>query len=184
MGAGLGLVAGSAAFWLLDLSWRDVGFFGFGGVLALVLWALFGRASASPVAWSALWTEELAILQQCFMILRKQVDATIGSSERAVLAIAGQLNDVHKVSHGLQAQVAAAAERSQDLSQHSLDDASRSGLAVAALSEARDEMGRARQVNQGRIRSVVAQVHQITPLAVAISDISRQTNLLAINAAI
>lgn len=174
----------------MDLSLRDAGFFGCGGLLLAAVWGLwafrarYGRCAAQPAALSMLWTEELSSLQACFSILRKQVDATIGSSERAVLAVVSQLNDVYKVSHGLQAQVAAAAERSHALSQHSRDDASRSGLAVAALTEARGEMDSARQVNQGRIRHVVAQVHQLTPLAVAISDISRQTNLLAINAAI
>lgn len=128
--------------------------------------------------------DESALLEQCYAVLRNQVSATIGSSERAVLAIVEHLNHVHTVSSDLLRQVGSAMDRSDDLERRSLGDAGRNDAAVAALAATREHLARERSANQGRIRAVVDQVRQLTPFVGVISDVARQTNLLAVNAAI
>lgn len=131
-----------------------------------------------------LLTEELAMLEQCFNILRKQVSVTIKSSEAAVLDVVGRLDNVYQLSNTLHQEVVSAVSHSQDLSADSLSDANRNSEALETLSRTRLQFQQARQQNQERISAVVLQVRQLEPLAALISDISRQTNLLAINASI
>ena len=132
----------------------------------------------------SLLTEELAMLEQCFNILRKQVSVTIKSSEAAVLDVVGRLDNVYQLSHTLHQEVVSAVSHSQGLSQDSLSDATRNTEALETLSRTRAQFHDARQQNQARIGAVVEQVRQLTPLAELISNIARQTNLLAINASI
>jgi hypothetical protein len=181
--AGSGVSIVGIAVWLTGFQLAEWAFFCAGVAAAMAgaqahrLWTR--RSVAAPAL-----PDDASLLEQCFAILRRQVAATISNSERAVLAIVEQLNHVHVVSHGLQQHASSAVGRSQDLSEHSLTDASRSSLALGALTETREQFIRAREANQCRIRAVVGQVRQLMPLTDTISDISRQTNLLAINAAI
>jgi methyl-accepting chemotaxis protein len=132
----------------------------------------------------SLLTEELAMLEQCFNILRKQVSVTIKSSETAVLDVVGRLDNVYQLSNALHQEVVSAVSHSHELSADSLTDATRNTEALETLSRTRAQFHDARQQNQARISAVVEQVRQLTPLAELISNIARQTNLLAINASI
>ncbi len=129
-------------------------------------------------------TNDLARLEQCFAILQKQVGVTIRTSEMAVLEMVERLNRVHQRSAELQRQVEEAVGRSQVLSQDSLHEADRNGQTVETLAQHQQAFVSARKQNQERIRAVVDQVRHLTPLAALIADISRQTNLLSINASI
>jgi hypothetical protein len=171
VGTGAQFAGGHASEWLSFCA----------GIVAALLAARirFRRRTARAAT-----CDEPALLEQCYAILRRQIVVTIGSSERAVLAIVEHLNHVHAVNSDLLQQIGAAMHRSGDLERHSLDDAGRSDAAVRALAETREQVTRARRANQGRIRAVVDQVRQLTPFVGVISDISRQTNLLAVNAAI
>jgi len=129
-------------------------------------------------------SSDLARLEQCFAILQKQVTVTIRTSEHAVMEMVERLNRVHKRSVELQTQVETAVERSRSLSQSSLNEADRNGETADTLASHQRAFVEARVENQNRIRAVVDQVRHLTPLAALIGDISRQTNLLSINASI
>jgi len=129
-------------------------------------------------------TNDLARLETCFAILQKQVTVTIKTSEHAVMEMVERLNRVHRRSTELHDQIVAAVGRSQSLSQSSLHEAGRNGETIEALTAHQEAFVTARRQNQERIRSVVEQVRHLTPLASLIADISRQTNLLSINASI
>ncbi|WP_290874541.1 methyl-accepting chemotaxis protein [Aquabacterium sp.] len=129
-------------------------------------------------------TNDLARLEQCFAILQKQVTVTIRTSEHAVMEMVDRLNRVHKRSAELQSQIENAVGRSQVLSQTSLTEAGRNGETIETLAMHQKAFMTARKDNQDRIRAVVDQVKHLTPLAALIGDISRQTNLLSINASI
>lgn len=129
-------------------------------------------------------TNDLARLEQCFAILQKQVTVTIKTSETAVMEMVNRLHRVHQRSALLQQQIKDAVGRSQVLSQNSLTEAGRNGETLETLSAHQEAFVQARKDNQDRIRAVVEQVRHLTPLAALIADISRQTNLLSINASI
>lgn len=129
-------------------------------------------------------THDLARLEQCFAILQKQVSVTIRTSEHAVLETVSRLHSVHKRSADLHEHISAAVSRSRHLSEASQHEADGNRATVSTLASSQEAFVRARRENQERIRHVVEQVRHLTPLASLISDISRQTNLLAINASI
>lgn len=129
-------------------------------------------------------SNDLARLEQCFTILQKQVTVTIKTSEHAVLELVERLHRVHRRSTELQMQIQDAVGRSRVLSEDSQSEADRNGHTVESLAEHQQAFNEARKQNQDRIRAVVAQVRHLTPLAALIADISRQTNLLSINASI
>lgn len=129
-------------------------------------------------------TNDLAKLEQCFSILQKQVTITIRTSEHAVMEMVERLNRVHQRSAKLQGEIETAVERSKLLSQSSLNEADRNGETAETLASHQRAFVEARAQNQERIRAVVEQVRHLTPLAALIGDISRQTNLLSINASI
>jgi methyl-accepting chemotaxis protein len=112
------------------------------------------------------------------------VTVTIQTSEAAVLEMVDRLNRVHRLSAELQDRINNAVQHSQILSQSSLNEAGKNGQALESLTSHQESFVEARRQNQDRIRKVVDQVRHLTPLAVLISDISRQTNLLSINASI
>jgi methyl-accepting chemotaxis protein len=74
--------------------------------------------------------------------------------------------------------------RSQVLSADSLAQAQRHGKALEQLADHQREFESLRHGSLDRVRTVAHQVRDLTPLASLISDIARQTNLIAINAAI
>lgn len=129
-------------------------------------------------------TNDLARLEQCFTILQKQVSVTIRTSENAVMEMVERLNRVHRRCAALQGEIETAVARSQLLSQNSLNEADRNGETAETLASHQRSFVEARAQNQARIRAVVEQVRHLTPLAALIADISRQTNLLSINASI
>jgi len=65
-----------------------------------------------------------------------------------------------------------------------LSSADTHSATISQLATHQEEFERSQRANQDRIRAVAEQVRQLSPLASLISDISRQTNLLAINASI
>ncbi|PXW98003.1 methyl-accepting chemotaxis protein [Sphaerotilus hippei] len=167
-------------FWGTDMA----GSFIAGLVFALLaIQVRFGRRIRQEDV-PELLTQELAMLEQCFTILRKQVSVTIRNSEAAVLDVVGRLDNVYQLSNSLHQEVVHAVSHSQDLSSDSLTDANRNSAALESLATTRAQFLDARRQNQERISAVVHQVRQLTPLASLILDISRQTNLLAINASI
>lgn len=129
-------------------------------------------------------TQDIQTLRQAFAVLRRQVDSTIRTSETAVMSMMERMHRVHANAHQLREHILAAVERSQSLSSDSLDRAGRHGQAVAALAQHQQRAEAAQAEHQGRVRAVAERVRQLRPLAAQISDISRQTNLLAINASI
>jgi methyl-accepting chemotaxis protein len=128
--------------------------------------------------------QDINTLRQAFGVLKQQVAATITTSETAVMSMMERMNRVHRNALDLRERVLHAVERSHSLSADSLSRAGEHGQAVASLAEHQKIFEAARQGNQDRVRAVAEQVRQLTPLAALIGDISRQTNLLAINASI
>jgi methyl-accepting chemotaxis protein len=177
-----GLTWGASEVWSADTPWRTEAF-ALSGVLVGMLTAniRFRRKRESV---PELISEDLGLLEQCFSILKKQVTGTIKSSEEAVMEMAERLNRVHQLSSQLQQHIQSAVQHSQVLSESSLNEAGKNGLALDTLSAHQRNFVAARKDNQDRIRVVVDQVRHLTPLAAMIEDISRQTNLLSINASI
>jgi len=122
--------------------------------------------------------------QQAFDVLRQQVSATIQTSETAVFAMMERMTRVHGCTVQLRDRIAEAVGRSQVLSADSLDQAQRHGKALEQLADHQREFESLRNGSLDRVRTVAHQVRDLTPLASLISDIARQTNLIAINAAI
>jgi methyl-accepting chemotaxis protein len=128
--------------------------------------------------------QDINSLRQAFGVLKQQVSATIQTSETAVMSMMERMNRVHRNALELRERVMHAVERSHSLSSDSLSRAGEHGQAVASLAEHQKIFEDARRSNQERVGAVADQVRQLTPLAALIGDISRQTNLLAINASI
>lgn len=133
---------------------------------------------------TAVVAQDIQTLRQAFAVLKQQVDATIQSSESAVMSMMGRMNRVHSNASELRERILEAVRRSQSLSADSLGRAGQHGQAVASLAVHEEKFEAQRAQNQDRVRAVAEQVRQLTPLAALISEISRQTNLLAINASI
>jgi len=128
--------------------------------------------------------QDISTLQQAFAVLKQQVSATIQTSETAVMSMGQRMGRVHKNSQALHTRLVEAVQHSEQLSADSLAQSSRHASAVNDLAEHQQRFEDARQNLLERVRSSAQQVRQLTPLATLISEISRQTNLLAINAAI
>ena len=129
-------------------------------------------------------SQDLARLEQCFAILQKQVGVTIRTSEHAVLEMVERLHRVHQRSSELHSHVMEAVGRSRHISEASQSEAEGNRVTVQTLAASQEAFTAARQRNQQRIANVVEQVRHLTPLVALIGDISRQTNLLSINASI
>ncbi len=140
--------------------------------------------SSSPETVTEVVSQDLARLEQCFAILQKQVGVTISTSEHAVLEMVERLHRVHQRSSELHQHVMEAVGRSQHISEASQQEANGNRATVATLASSQEAFIAARKLNQQRISMVVDQVRRLTPLAALISDISRQTSLLSINASI
>ena len=128
--------------------------------------------------------QDISTLQQAFAVLGQQVNATIQTSETAVMAMGESLARVHQRSTGLRQQVVDAVARSEQLSAASLQQSTEHAAAVADLASHQTLFERTRLDFLGRVRNSADQVRHLLPLAELISDIARQTNMLAINAAI
>lgn len=128
--------------------------------------------------------QDIQTLRQAFDVLRRQVGTTIDSSEKAVMAMTERMGRVHRQADALRANIVEAVERSHSLSAESLASADRHGEAVAALGEHQHQFDRQQQENQARVGAVAERVRRLVPLVAMVSDISRQTNMLSINASI
>ncbi|MFG6460941.1 methyl-accepting chemotaxis protein [Roseateles sp. DXS20W] len=128
--------------------------------------------------------QDISTLQQAFAVLGQQVNATIQTSETAVMAIGDRLSRVHDRSLDLRQRVVDAVARSEQLSASSLAQSQHHATAVAQLATHQQSFERTRLDFLARVRNSADQVRHLAPLAELISDIARQTNMLAINAAI
>lgn len=176
---------GAHALWAHQVSWVALAWLAAGTVIGV--W-LGGRASPMQLGKHARATavvaQDINTLRQAFAVLKQQVDATIQTSETAVMSMMARMNRVHGNAHELRLRIHEAVRRSQSLSADSLGRAGQHGQAVAALAEHEHQFEAQRATNQERVRAVAEQVRQLTPVAALIGEISRQTNLLAINASI
>jgi methyl-accepting chemotaxis protein len=162
-------------------------------VIAMVAGALLGawlgrhRAGVSlgrNARDAAVVVQDIQTLHQAFGVLKQQVDATIRSSETAVISMMERMNRVHRNAHNLRERILVAVERSQALSSDSLDRAGQHGQAVSTLAQHQQRFEVSQAENQDRVRAVAGKVRGLAPLVEMIGQISRQTNLLAINASI
>lgn len=133
---------------------------------------------------TALVVQDIQTLHQAFHVLQQQVDTTIRSSEAAVMAMMERMHRVHRNASDLRGRIMEAVARSHALSSDSVDRAGQHGQAVTALAEHQHSFETTQAQNLQRVHTVAEEVRELTPLAALISDIARQTNLLAINASI
>ena len=175
----------------LHLTWPDV--ISTAESMALVLGMALGQLSIHFIQQpkigrnkraSDVVAQDIHTLRQAFEVLSRQVQTTIDTSESAVMAMMDRMNRVHQNAVQLRQRIMVAVERSQQLSSDSLSSADTHSATISQLATHQEEFDRSQRANQDRIRAVAEQVRQLSPLASLISDISRQTNLLAINASI
>lgn len=149
----------------------------------LQLW--LGRAGARHApATNEVIAQDINTSQQAFAVLRQQVSATIQTSETAVFSMMERMTRVHGNTMQLRDRIGEAVGRSQALSEDSLAQAARHSQALEHLADHQREFETLRQGSLDRVRAVAAQVRELTPLAQLITDISRQTNLISVNASI
>lgn len=128
--------------------------------------------------------QDISTSQQAFGVLKQQVSATIQTSETAVFAMMERMTRVHQTTMALRERILASVSKSQSLSHDSLNKAGRDSASVSRLADHQHEFETIRNNSLERVRTVAQQVRHLTPLAATISDISRQTNLISINASI
>jgi methyl-accepting chemotaxis protein len=152
--------------------------------------ALLGRLKLGPASWRRQaplnqdMLDQLATMQQCFAILQGHVRATESTSASAVLQMMERLNNVHARCNALQSELDAAVTQTRHLSEDTQKQAVTQASALACLQQHEHVFSTSQGSHQQLITSLMTQVKQLTPLASLITDIARQTNLLAINAAI
>jgi len=127
---------------------------------------------------------QLATMQQCFAILQGHVRAAESTSASAVLQMMERLNNVHTRCNALQAELDATVDQTRNLSDDTQKQAVIQSSALQCLQQHEQNFSASQGGHQALIDSLMGQVKQLTPLASLITDIARQTNLLAINAAI
>jgi len=128
--------------------------------------------------------DQLATMQQCFAILQGHVRAAESTSAGAVLQMMERLNNVHVRCNALQTELDAAVAQTRNLSNDTQKQAVTQASALECLQQHEHHFSASQGSHQELITSLMTQVKQLTPLASLITNIARQTNLLAINAAI
>jgi methyl-accepting chemotaxis protein len=124
------------------------------------------------------------LLQKCFDLLRGQVLAAEKSSSVAVLEMAERLARANERCNTLQGEVDQVARHAAQLSQDARHQAALQGQAMQTLASHHAHFLASSEAHSRLVHQLLVQVRDLTPLAELIGNIARQTNLLAINAAI
>lgn len=143
---------------------------------------LWGRGGSDAA--HAIPRRTATLLQQCFGVLRGQVLAAESSSSDAVLQMADRLSRVNERCNQLQGEVDQVAQHAAQLSHDANHQAALQGQAMQTLTSHHAHYLASSQAHARLVDQLLTQVRELTPLAELISGIARQTNLLAINAAI
>jgi len=127
---------------------------------------------------------QLQVMQQCFQILNAQVQAADRASQAAVMSMVERLQRIHDRCNTLQNELGSAAAQSRRLSDDTERQAAAQSHALDCLSQQEAKFVSAQQGHADMVNQLLAQVQSLTPAAALIAEVARQTNLLAINAAI
>lgn len=127
---------------------------------------------------------QLQVMQQCFQILRAQVQAADRSSQDAVVEMVARLQRIHERCNALQQELGSAADQSRHLSDDTVKQAAAQSHALECLSLQEGKFMAAQQAHVDMVNRLLSEVQSLTPAAALIAEVARQTNLLAINAAI
>jgi len=127
---------------------------------------------------------QLQTLQRCFAILDKQVHAAEQSSMDAVTGMVTRLQQIHERCNALQRELGDAAYHSRHLSDDTVKQAQAQAQALSHLSQQEERFVNSQRAHTEVVQLLLRQVDALSPSAALIADVAKQTNLLAINAAI
>lgn len=127
---------------------------------------------------------DIRMLRKAFGVLQEQVTTTIRTSEAAVMAMMERMSRVHQRSHTLHGTVQQAVGQADRLSSESLAQSAHHAQALAALADHHEHEQKAQAEQRQALMEVAHDVHELQSVTTLIGEIARQTNLLAINAAI
>ena len=128
--------------------------------------------------------EEFRILQQCMDLIDRQVREADSTSHSAVLEMVSRLQAIHERCNALQDELGSATRQSNHLSDDTVLQAEAQHQALSCLSEQESRFTNTQQQHEQIVQTLLSQVAALTPAAELIAEVARQTNLLAINAAI
>jgi methyl-accepting chemotaxis protein len=128
--------------------------------------------------------DEFQILQQCMDVIDRQVREADSTSHSAVLEMVSRLQAIHERCNALQEELSAATRQSSHLSDDTVLQAEAQHQALSCLSEQESRFTSTQQQHEQVVQTLLSQVAALTPAAELIAEVARQTNLLAINAAI
>lgn len=123
-------------------------------------------------------------MSEGFSILCNQLRRAESSSHGAVMAMTGRISAVNDRCGTLQGELSNASAKSQQLARDAEEQMRRQQHALAMLNEHEERFQQAVQQHSARVEALLSQVRELIPLTNTIRDIARQTDLLAINAAI
>jgi len=126
----------------------------------------------------------LDLLGKIFGILSEQLNAGEAASSEAILNMTDQLAAIHARCQALQAQVDRAVAASRQLALDAQEQALRQRSAISRLQAHQQHYVSMLDDHHQQIQTLIEHVRKLVPRSHAISAIARQTNLLAINAAI
>lgn len=125
-----------------------------------------------------------ARMSEGFAILCNQLRRAETSSHGAVMAMTGRISAVNERCGTLQGELSNASAKSQQLALDAEEQMRRQQHALAMLHEHEARFQQAVQQHTARVDALLGQVRELIPLTNTIRDIARQTDLLAVNAAI
>ena len=117
-------------------------------------------------------------------VLCQQLRDVTGATESAAFAIVERLNNIHGEGEKLVQELSSSVSHSQELSSLSADQTSRNAEALAALDSYQQRRKNEIEAERRSIQLVVDQVGALGPFVELVKQIAKQTNLLALNAAI